>query len=314
MSLSFNVTLSDYRVLRYVSRPCFAAVNGATSGLDNTKIANIEYIPFLQNAWDEEARRNIEKVVMPSEINWEMCHRWWDYLSSLPYFSSMIFDPNVNPVGYQHGIKVNADFPADRVMLCLFLLRAPQFQTGIVRTWIHLIDKFQADPDVAFVTAFALNNKPHATTNVNSSEDPSDAIQRMYPYSDQESTIIFPQYFSLKGAKLLLNRLLCDTPDEVLYHGQQNYLSHTKKYNRYTMRCKKALGRFFAKKPGCGYSTGNIQTVIWNDIIHPSLRDVDSESSRVRLVSKHHQLSSIPHVYYKLNDDQIRQLLNLMAA
>ena len=310
MSLSFNVTLSDYRVLRYVSRPCFAAVNGATSGLDNTKIANIEYLPFLQNAWDEGARRNVEKIVMPDDINWEMCERWWSYLNSLPYFSGMILDSNTTPQGYQHGIKVNTNYPADRVMLCLFLLRTPQFQTGIVRTWIHLIDKFQADPDVAFVTAFALNNKPQSP-NVNLSKDPSDAIQRMYPYSDQESTIIFPQYFSLKGAKLLLNRLLCDTPDEVLYHGQQNYMSHTGKYNRFTMRCKNALGRFFAKKPGCGYSTGNIQTVIWNDIICPSLDGEDYSAPRVR---KHHELGGMPHVHYKLSDDNIRQLLILMAA
>tara|TARA_R100000365_G_C2748096_1_gene78853 strand:+ start:1232 stop:2026 length:795 start_codon:yes stop_codon:yes gene_type:complete len=264
-------------------------------------------MPFIQNAWDAKARRNIEKVVMPNDINWEMCSRWWDYLLQLPYFENMIMDRPMSHEGYKHGIKVSSNFPADRVMLCLFLLRAPQFQTGIVRTWIHLLDKFDADKDVAFVTAFALNNKPYAATDLKLKEDPSQYIQRMYPYSDQESTIIYPEYFSLKGAKLLLNRLLCEDPDEVLYHGQQPYMNHNGAYERYSKRCKDALGRFFAKKPACSYSTGNIQCVIYNDII---IRDDESREA----VRKHGSIISRPNSSWALNDNQMREILNLIAA
>lgn len=303
MSVSFNVNLSDGRTLQYRSRPCFAAVNNATYNINYTSIDSVRYLPFVQNTWCGEAEMSIDKQVMPANMTWDIANRWWSYLLSLPYISQSLvrnFAPT-NPKAYKHGFSVHARLPADRTMLTLFLLRAPQFQAGIVRTFCHLIDKFNCSEDVAFVTAFALNNTASGNNSIREGVDPSDQLQYMNTYTDQESTIIYPAYFSYKGAKLMMNRLLCDDPDTVLYGGAQERLCETNKYSRFGPTSRSALGRFFCKKPGMSYSTGNLQVIINNDIL------------RNEYVRKHSNMGSLMRrMNTQLNDDQMNQVIDLI--
>jgi len=299
MSVSFNVYLSDYRTLRYTSKPCFAAVNGATHGISHSKLDYIEYLPFLQNTWDSDAQKCIEKLRMNESMDWDRAYRWWDYLLSLPYFANMVADRPDNLYAMQHGFKVRCNAPADRVMLTLFMFRAPQFQAGIVNTWCHIVDKFKCSKDVAFVLAFALNNTNYGARSY-SYENRDVYLQRYNPSTDEESSIIFPGYFSYTSAKLLLNRLLNDDFDTVMYAGEQEVMSQSNAYHRYPLRNKKALGRFFAKKIGCSYSTGNLQCIIHNDIL------------KLPPVRAHWQLHHRDNRDYIINDDQMRELIAMM--
>jgi len=303
MSVSFNVQLSDGRTLQYRSRPCFASVNNATYNIDYVSIDSVRYLPFLQQTWDSDSQTTIDKQLMTSNMTWDIANRWWTYLLSLPYISNGLvrhMKPG-NVKGYKHGFSVLSRLPADRVMLTLFLLRAPQFQGGIVRTFCHLIDKFNCPEDVAFVTAFVLNNT--TSGSIVEGDDPSHQLQYMNPCTDQESSIIYPAYFSYKGAKLMLNRLLCDDPDTDLYSGVQPKLSEVNKYERYGATSKSALGRFFCKKPGMSYSTGNLQLIINNDIL------------RNEYIRKHgNSGSSLRYVNTRINDDQMNEIIHLIQA
>ena len=299
MSVSFNVHLSDYRTLRYLSKPCFASVNGATHNISHSRLDKVEYLPFLQNKWDNDAGKTIEQRVMNDSMTWDNAYRWWDYLLSLRYFNNMIQDAPQNPKAMQHGFTVRCNAPSDRVMTTLFMLRAPQFQPGIVNTWCHIVDKFKCSKDVAFVLAFALNNTQYGSRAPNSS-DPDSYLQRWYPGTDEESTIIYPGYFTYLGAKLMLNRLLHDDFDTLMYAGEQDIMASSNKYERFPIRNKKALGRFFTKKQGCSYSTGNLQCIIHNDILGLSQ------------VKRHWQLHHLPHESYLISDNQMRDLIQLM--
>lgn len=300
MSVSFNVHLSDYRTLKYLSKPCFASVNGAVNGMPHTRLDKIEYKPFLQNSWDNDAGKCIEQHIMTDSMTWDNAYRWWDYLLSLPYFKNMIQDAPNNPIAMKHGFTVRCNAPSDRVMTTLFMLRAPQFQAGIVNTWCHIVDKFKCSKDVAFVTAFALNNTQYGGRAFTTS-DPSDYLQRWNPGTDEESSIIYPGYFTYVGAKLMLNRLLCDDFDIQMYRGQQDIMCDSNNYKRFPLRNKKALGRFFTKKQGCSYSTGNLQCIIHNDILD------------LTPVKRHWQLFHQPHSSHKLSDTQMTNLINMIG-
>ena len=299
MSVSFNVHLSDYRTLKYLSKPCFAAVNGATHNISHARLDYIEYLPFMQCKWDGDANKSIEKISMNESMDWDRAGQWWDYLLSLPYFANMVADRPDNHYAMQHGFKIRCNAPSDRVMLALFMFRAPQFQAGIVNTWCHIVDKFKCSKDVAFVLAFALNNTNYGARGYNY-PDKDTYLQRFNPSTDEESSIIYPGYFSYTGAKLMLNRLLGDDFDTLMYAGEQEVMSNSNAYHRFPIRNKKALGRFFAKKQGCSYSTGNLQCIINNDIL------------KLPPVKRHWQLHHQYGTNYILNDDQMRELIAMM--
>ena len=273
MGCSFEVEKSDMTIVRMMSKPCFAAVNSAVNHRDKedgVRIRNIRYLPFLERQWDYDANAQIDQIIMRGNITWDDCYKWWDYLMTLRFVTDVL---SVTPTTHQamrDGFKVSASFPADRVMSVLFLLRAPQFQVGIVRDWVDLVEDEEIHPDTAFVMAFTLNRF---------NDHENEGSYKMSMHSSSESTIVYPEHFTLKSAKLMLNRLLCDDYDEKLYSGVQPLMSKVSKYSRHALSSDKALGRFFCKKPARAGKKGNLQVIVYNN-------EVDDN----RKVSTHHNI------------------------
>lgn len=260
MSVSFEVQKSDMSVTRLMSRPCYASINSVLTTRDrqaNVSIRNVRYLPFLQRAWCLDADATIDQHQMQSRIiTWEDCYKWWDYLMTLPFVTDVLRNAPTTHVAMKDGFTVKSEFPADRVMCVLFLLRAPQYQTGIIQDWIKLVDKEKINPDTATVIAFILNR----FTN-------HEGCGKYYlnSQSSSESTIIYPEYFTLKSAKLMLNRLLCEDYDKDLYKGSQPNLNVIGRYKRHPATSPSALGRFLCKKPSKSLRDGNVQVGLYCD-------------------------------------------------
>ena len=274
MSVSFEVTLSqNNRIARFLSRPCFASVNSAITYQekrdDTCSIQSVKYLPFFHKYWCEERDRSVEDYRIHHNLEWDLCYDYWEYLMTLKFITDALVRVPTTREEMKRGFEVKADLPADRVMVTLFILRAPQFLTSIVRDWHSMVNELNINPDTAFVCAFALNNYM-----LNGSESPT---YKMGLESSSESTIIYPEYFSLRGARIMLNRLLCDDYDKKLFGGEQDTLRHKHGYDRQPKEKKSALGRFFCKKPS--RRKGNLQTLIYNMVEDIP---VDSHSQAVR--------------------------------
>jgi hypothetical protein len=261
MSVSFEVMTSDLRVTRMMGKPCFAAVNSIIRRRDredNISIVSVKYLPFLTNKWCNESNNQIEATVFPMNMDWGTAEEWWKYLLSLKFITDGLVSTPTTSESMRQGFQVKADMPADRVMLTLFLLRAPQFQTGIILDWFRLVHQDNIHRDTAFVIAFALNwAEPHE-------------LNRNYhivPQSSSESSIIYPDYLTVSGAKVLLNRLLCDDYDEVMFGGKQPKLSVSGSYSRAAKVKKDAIGRFLCKRPAKNAKQKNLQVTLFNSML-----------------------------------------------
>lgn len=272
MSVSFEVTTSDLRVTRLMSKPCFAAVNGIIRQRDrddNIHIMSVKYLPFLTTKWCNDHDNQIETTMFPLNMDWNIAEEWWKYLLSLKFITDGLYSTPTTSESMRQGFQVNADMPADRVMLTLFLLRAPQFQTGIVLDWFRLVHQDNIQRDTAFVIAFTLNwAEPHE-------------LNRKYhivPQSSSESSIIYPDYLTLSGAKVLLNRLLCDDYDEEMFGGKQTKLSVSGTYSRAEKIKKDALGRFLCKRPAKNAKQKNLQVTLFNSMLPDDVSKVKTHS------------------------------------
>ena len=294
MCVAFDVKLSNYMVVKHVGKPCFAAINNVTRGMSNhVHPVSIKYLPFLIKRWDREEEVEVEEIVLPDNIDWETCDSWWTYLMSLDFISSALVQKRNNLLGYKAGFEVQTDIPADRMMVVLFLLRAPQFMQGVVQTFTKLVD-MGYDKDLSFVAALAINDYQRYL-----SEDPQDL--QFNPNSSTESTIIYPERFTIKGAKIMLNRLLCDDWDKDLYGGKQSTFRTAKHYKRASVNSSEALGRFFCKAPSGAYTRGNIQCTLMTDILKNPTR-LHSGIGWMRSEDK------------GLNDDHIEKLMQLLTV
>jgi hypothetical protein len=294
MCVAFDVKLSNYMVVKHVGKPCFAAINNVTRGMSgHIYPLSIKYLPFLVKRWDREEEVEVEEVVLPTGIDWETCDRWWAYLMSLDFITSALVQKRTSNLGYKAGFEVQTDIPADRMMVVLFLLRAPQFMPGIVQTFTKLVDKGY-DKDLSFVAALAINDYQRMIS------EREQALQ-FNPNSSTESTIIYPERFTIKGAKIMLNRLLCDDWDKDLYGGKQSTFRSAKHYKRASVSNSEALGRFFCKAPSGAYSRGNIQCTLMTDILKNPTR-------------LHSNMGWMETRTKTLNDNHIEELMQLLAV
>ena len=143
---------------------------------------------------------------------------------TLKFVTDGLLHTPTTELAMKDGFTVNANMPADRVMITLFLLRAPQYQPGLVTDWHKMQTKD----------------------------------------SSTESAIVYPEYFTLAGARIMLNRLLCDDYDAQLYGGKQANMSRTNRYNRFHNTNLNAIGRYFCKKPAKNAKRNNLQVMINN--------------------------------------------------
>ena len=261
MSVSFEVTTSDLRVTRMLSKPCFAAINGVIrirDREDGIHISSVKYLPFLAMKWCQDNNGQIEDTVLPACLEWKEAEEWWKYLMTLKFITDGLVSTPTTTHAMRQGFQVCADMPADRVMMTLFLLRAPQFQTGIIIDWFRLVHQDGIHPDTAFVIAFALNwAEPHEPNR----------LYHVIPHSSSESSIIYPEYFTLAGAKILLNRLLCDDYDKEMFGGKQPNLSVSGRYTRADKVKKDALGRLLCKRPAKNAKQKNLQVILFNSML-----------------------------------------------
>ena len=294
MCVAFDVKLSNHMVVKHVGKPCFAAINNVTRDMSNqVHPLSIKYLPFLIKRWDREEEVEVEEIALTDNLDWETCDSWWTYLMSLDFISSALVQKRNNLLGYKAGFEVKTDIPADRMMVVLFLLRAPQFMQGIVQTFTKLVD-MGYDKDLSFVAALAINDYQRYL-----SDDPQDL--QFNPNSSTESTIIYPERFTIKGAKIMLNRLLCDDWDKDLYGGKQSTFRTAKHYKRANVNNSEALGRFFCKAPSGAYSRGNIQCTLMTDILKNPTR-------------LHSGIGWMRSDLKQLNDDHIEKLMQLLTV
>lgn len=282
MSVSFDVKLTGTgdRTARFLSRPCFASINSAVSWEEKregtTGIVSVKYIPFFQKMWDEDTNASKTDYSMDRNMTWEVAERYWEYLMSLKFITDALVKIPESPMEMRQGFEIKAQLPADRVMVTLFLLRAPQYQPGIVVAWDSLVTVHDIHKDTAFVTALALNNYS-TIRRVEWDEYGNEYL--MNAESSSENSIIYPEYFTLRSARIMLNRLLCDDYDEKLFSGIQQNLSEANEYKRYDKTDKRALGRFLCKKPGRTEKTKNLQVLFHNFI---KIDSVDTHSRLYR--------------------------------
>jgi hypothetical protein len=299
MAVSFEVKTSTQKVIKFTSRACFAAVNNIT-GIGSSKIEWIKYLPFFNRTWSNDDSMDVESQEMDKYMSWDLSKKWWTYMMSLPFITDIMINKPKTLKAFKAGFTVHTNHPADRVMVVLFLLRAPQYQSGIVRTWEYLVDTLKINKDTAFAMAFGLNNYNQVSMKTDK-EFLANAFARVTTYMCRESTIIHPQHFTIKGAKLLINRLLCDDYDTQLYQGAQDTFYSQNCYHRAESTVQAALGRFFCKKPGSSHLRGNFQLTVLNDIKGLSL------SNRTSIDDLRHQELS-------LSTENLIDLANLLES
>ena len=297
MGCSFEVTTSNAKTQRLMSRACFASINAVIGQSDRNSgvsIANVKYLPFLERTWCSEADATIDKHVLSLPMTWNVSYAWWEYLMTLKFVTDGLLNTPTTESAMKDGFTVDANMPADRVMITLFLLRAPQFQAGLVTDWHKMQTKDHIHPDTAFVMTFWLNHYERHT---------DDQDYHMSPYSSTESAIVYPEYFTLAGARIMLNRLLCDDYDAELYGGKQDNMSRTSQYKRFPNKNLNAIGRYFCKKPAKNAKRNNLQVIINNQ------HDPDNE------VKTHSDLSQ-RRVRPRRNDVtlNIKEMANLLEA
>ena len=191
MSVSFEVKTTSQKVIKLVGRACFAAVNNVLSYREKSEgiqVESIKYLPFYNNKYSQEDNMHIEDYTMSPVMSWDLSEKWWKYLMSLPFITDMMENKPKTLKAFKAG------FPADRVMIALFLLRAPQYQGGIVRNWEYLVDSLNIHKDTAFAMAFGLNNTGPVAIGT-----PPEALPELYnrvtTYSSSENTIVYPEHF-----------------------------------------------------------------------------------------------------------------------
>lgn len=282
MGVSFEVITNNARIIKYNDRACFAHLNNIITpkeAVDNIKIQSVKYKPFLTERHCSEAGCYIEEIDMYDTMSWDVASRWWTYMMSLPFIHLNLHQEPKNIVGYKAGFKVRTNIPADRMMLILFLMRMPQFQPSIVRQWDRLVRYHKANKDTAFVLALGLNNSTNmhhyageATAKpVESNESEEIAAYRLdafNPVSCSESTVLYPEYTTVRSLKILLNRLVNEEPDLKLFHGKQVDFYDSSRYIREVKSKPDCLGRFFAKKGASAYRRGNFLMTVAKDILN----------------------------------------------
>jgi len=278
MSVSFEVETNTNKVLKFMSRACFAAVNHVITARENQQgvgIKRITYKPFYQNIYDRDIDTYIDTYHMNDDMSWDLANKWWDYMLSLPFVSELLPKNQSQHIkAYKQGFQVDCDANADRVMLVLFLLRLPQFSSGIVRSWARLVSYHCAHPDTAFVIALGLNNRI-ANCNYKEGEEHTDPetcltakmVDRISSQTCSENSVIYNEYFTIRGAKILLNRLTSQEPDESLFNGKQESFSRCSAYLRYNKTEPKAIGRLLVKHPSKSYRRGNFTLKVIKDIL-----------------------------------------------
>lgn len=282
MGVSFEVTTNNARILKYNDRACFAHLNNVITPKEsgyNIKVQSVRYKPFHTERYCSEAGCYIEEIDMYDTMSWDVAERWWSYMMTLPFIHLNLLQEPKNLVGYKAGFVVRTNIPADRMMLILFLMRMPQFQPSIVRQWDRLVRYHKANKDTAFVLALGLNNsmnlhyhegedtaKPIDSNN--SSEMSAYRLDAFNSVSCSESTVLYPEYTTVRSLKILLNRLVNEEPDLKLFYGKQVDFYDSSRYIREVKSKPDCLGRFFAKKGASAYRRGNFLMTVAKDILN----------------------------------------------
>ena len=92
-------------------------------------------------------------------------------------------------------------------------------------------------------------------------------VDRISSQTCSENSVIYNEYFTIRGAKILLNRLTSQEPDESLFNGKQESFSRCSKYLRYGKTEPRAIGRLLVKHPSKSYRRGNFTLKVIRDIL-----------------------------------------------
>lgn len=279
MAVSFEVMTSGRPPARFISRACFAAVNNVVTSYDfdrlGQRVHSVKYLPFVNQKFSGVDNMYIEMQEITVEMTWEIAGRWWKFLMEQPFITSGMQGMRKPSTlrGYQDGFTVSSDQKADKMMLQLFLLRAPQYQPGIVNTWNHLVQKMGVAEDTAFVIAFGINNQTSMTRKEERSASKTKRLLAVCAENPAESSIVHGEHFTVNGAKMMLNRLLGDESDARLYSGKQSRFSVKNCYDRARPYKPESLSRFFCKKPVATRNNKNFAMYMINDVIGKSAVD-----------------------------------------
>lgn len=276
MSVSFEVMTSNRAPARFISRACFAPINNVVTphefNILGQTVHSIRYLPFVNKQFNAVDNMYIEVQEINTEMTWAIAERWWKFLMEQPFITSGMRNTRKPSTlrGYQDGFTVAADQRADKMMLQLFLLRAPQYQTGIVNTWDHLVQKMGVAEDTAFVIAFGINNQTNRSYTGERSASKKKRMLTVCAENPSENSIVHGEYFTVTGAKMMLNRLLGDESDARLYNGKQKRFNDKNCYDRARPSSPESLSRFFCKKPAATRNNKNFAMYMINDVIEKS--------------------------------------------
>lgn len=306
MAVSFEVMTSNRAPARFISRACFAAINNVVTehefNILGQRVHSIKYLPFVNQKFSGVDNMYIEVQEITAEMTWAIAERWWKFLMEQPFITCGMQGMRKPSTlrGYQDGFTVSSDQKADKMMLQLFLLRAPQYQPGIVNTWNHLVQKMGVNEDTAFVIAFGINNQTNTTRKGESSASKKKRMLTVCDDNPSENSIVHGEYFTVNGAKMMLNRLLGDEYDARLYSGKQSRFNDKNCYDRARPFSSESLSRFFCKKPAATRNNKNFAMYMINDVIGK------------RTVDTYHGIGYLTQAQRVLSNDNIKTIVAML--
>jgi hypothetical protein len=249
MGVSYNLVNEKGEVDIKRNKPCFAAVN--FTHLDN--VTKIQYEPFTRWKWSNDCDHQIkvQEIDHLNEEETEVALKWWSTLLQLPFFANCILN-------YENGdhvrhipkmFEVSTEVPADRMMIVLFFLRAPQQNEGTMKTFRELVFKEKVDPKLAMLMScflFALTDNEEVTD---------------YMIRDSECreyTLISKYAFSIKDVKTAMQNEFSSSFSEENDRSKQRLFSVSTIYRRTDNHRKNALAAYFNKNRAISIKTGNL--------------------------------------------------------
>ena len=232
------------------NKPCFASVQH--THLDN--VAKVQYLPFTKFMWSDNTDDFTERTQDMSEFGTDVeplwACEWWSTLLSLPFFANGILNYQKDHViaGIPQMFEVSTMLPADRMMIILFFLRAPQENPLVVKAFANLKWGEGVDSRLAMLMSCFLEG--------------AEGQYSVSEYENRENTLISKYAFSTKDVKTLMHNEFSPNFLEKDDKSKQEMFFETNRYYRNDNNRKDALAAYFNRKRARSVNTGNLNMTI----------------------------------------------------
>ena len=246
MSVTYSIKYTDWTDRYYEGRACFAGIN--CNDIEKEP-DHIIYYPFKKKVLSEVTNQ-FEETTDPRNYYTKahLAIHWWRCLLKLPFFSNCVLNSKVMQNGdyVPSWFSVKANIPADRMMIVLFFLRAPQQNLGVVNAFYDLTINHKVQEDIAFLMSLYIQRN-RAGEYV------------LVEHQSEESCLLSHYAFSEKDVKEILQNEFSTNFKEENDRSKQPIFSTVKVYTRKPNRQKDSLSAYFNRKRAVKAATGNLK-------------------------------------------------------